>query len=383
MNVDWPSGVITIYKTDPFVTWSGGSVYNMDTNGFRLALKDAEDSEIGMSFTDTHKHNTTVLLGGIEYARILEILAPYTITFDDTGGGWVCNLIGSNNNILDRANLTSVQVRSNNSAGLVQMAEIQHGIFNGCVTVDVLKGVAGTQYPVGTPIQPSNNFQDAKTIANYRGFSTIQVIGSANIDNIDLSDMSIIGVNAMASRIVLGENATLTRCEIMEAQVTGYVDGDCLFRSCYIDGIKYFNGIFHECAFNENPIVLDGQNPAIFLKCYSGSFFGQPTIIDCNNKNTPLVIRGWLGNVVVRNRSADNTFSSINFNGSLNLEASIIAGNWDISGTGDLINNATGSALVDHSKLVHGDEIAESVWLHTKGVNVPTKADVLASVFAR
>jgi hypothetical protein len=62
-------------------------------------------------------------LGGIEYARIIEILAPYTITFDDTGGAWVCNLIGSNNNILDKTNLTTVQVRSNNSAGLVQAPE--------------------------------------------------------------------------------------------------------------------------------------------------------------------------------------------------------------------------------------------------------------------
>jgi len=123
MNIDWPSGVITIYKTDPFMTWTGGIFYNLDTELFRRALKAQEDTVIGICFPMTHKHNTSVLLGGIEYARIIEILAPYTITFDDTGGGWVCNLTGSNNNILDRTNLSSVQVRPNNSAGLVHAPE--------------------------------------------------------------------------------------------------------------------------------------------------------------------------------------------------------------------------------------------------------------------
>jgi len=93
MLIDWATGVITVYKTDSFMTWAGGSIYDMDTNLFHLALKDKEDDVIGMHFPDTHRHNTKVLLGGVEYARIIEILPPYTITFDDTGGAWVCNLL--------------------------------------------------------------------------------------------------------------------------------------------------------------------------------------------------------------------------------------------------------------------------------------------------
>jgi hypothetical protein len=366
MNIDWPSGTITIFKTDSFMTWAGGVIYDLNTDLFRRALKDKEDDDVGMCFPDTHRHNTSVLLDGIEYARIIEILAPYTITFDDTGGGWICNLIGSNNNILTRTNLSSVQVAPHNSAGLVQMAEIQHGIFNGVVTVDAIRGVAGTVYPIGTPIKPVNNLQDAKIIANYRGFNTIYVIGNLTVADVDLTGFVLKGVNPANSNVILDTSAVLTRCEIREVHVSGYLDGECLLRECYVDGITYFNGIFHNCAFTEAPVILSGVFPAIFLNCYSASPSDQLAVIDCANGTTPLIIRNWVGCMKVVNRNQDNVYSCINFNGYCELDSSITAGGWDMSGTGDLVDHSTGNAIVDHSKLVHGDEIAESVWRYTR-----------------
>jgi hypothetical protein len=366
MNIDWPSGIITIAKTDSFMTWAGGVIYDLNTDLFRRALKDREDDWDGMAFPKTHNHNTSVLLGGIEYARIIEILVPYTITFDDTGGGWVCNLIGSNNNILDRTNLTTVQVRSNNSAGLVQMSEIQHGIFNGVVTVDEVNGVAGTVYPIGTPMMPGNNLQDAKIIANYRGFNIIFVIGSLTVANVDLTGFTLKGVNAANSSITLDSSAVLTRCEFRDIQVSGYLDGECLLRDCYVNGVNYFSGIFHECAFTEAPVTLSGMFPAILLNCSSASYTDQSVVIDCANGTVPLIIRNWSGNIKIINRNIDGVYSSINFNGYCELDSSITAGGWDISGTGDLVDHSTGTAVVDHSKLVHGDEIAEAVWGFTR-----------------
>jgi hypothetical protein len=318
-----------------------------------------------MAFPKTHNHNTSVLLGGIEYARIIEILAPYTITFDDTGGAWVCNLIGSNNNILDRTNLTTVQIRSNNSAGLVQMSEIQHDIFNGVVTLDVT-GVAGTVYPIGTPMSPVNNLQDAKIIANYRGFTTIFVVGEFTVANVDLTGFTLKGINAANSRITLESSAVLIRCEFRDIQVSGYLDGECLLRDCYVNGVNYFSGIFHECAFTETPVILSGMFPAIFLNCSSASATDANVIIDCANGSTPLVIRGWMGCMKIINRNQDNVYSCINFNGYCELDSSITAGGWDISGTGDLVDHSAGTAIVDHSKLVHGDEIASAVWRYTR-----------------
>lgn len=120
MNVDWPNKIVTVYKTDTFMSLVSGNLYDMDTDGFRLALKAEEDGEVGMSFKDITKHNTESLLGGIIYARQIEFINGYTVTLDDASGTdqWICNLTASNNNIGDVLNYSLVQLRTNNSAGL-------------------------------------------------------------------------------------------------------------------------------------------------------------------------------------------------------------------------------------------------------------------------
>ncbi len=120
MNINWATGVITVYTTDAaFMTDEGGNHYTMDTNLFRLAVLAEEDGEQGIVWPRVFEHNTQVLLGGVQYARVIEMLAPYTITFDDSGGQYAVTLSGSNNNFADKTNITSVSVRPTNSAGLI------------------------------------------------------------------------------------------------------------------------------------------------------------------------------------------------------------------------------------------------------------------------
>lgn len=114
ISIDWLTKII--YVPQSFLTLISGSAYSLDTNDFRLALTDIEDSEVGVTFSPTHRHNTVVSLSGVSYAQVIEILAPYTITFED--GMYSVSLVGSNNNISDVVNLNQVSIRSNNSAGL-------------------------------------------------------------------------------------------------------------------------------------------------------------------------------------------------------------------------------------------------------------------------
>lgn len=118
ITVNWPTK--EIYIPQSYLTSLGSGVYELDTDQFRLDLKDAEDSEIGMAYLDTHRHNTEVTLAGVTYARIIEIINGYTITFED--GQYAVKLTGSNNNISDVTNVNQVSVRSNNSAGLITVA---------------------------------------------------------------------------------------------------------------------------------------------------------------------------------------------------------------------------------------------------------------------
>ena len=115
ITIDWPSGIIFVPQAD--LTPIGGSVYQLDLDAFRIILKDLEDDEAGMPWTRTHDHNPPVTIGGVLLARVIKILPPYTVTFED--GQYAVNLVGANSNVGDVVNLNQVSIRSSNSAGMV------------------------------------------------------------------------------------------------------------------------------------------------------------------------------------------------------------------------------------------------------------------------
>jgi len=94
-------------------------VRQLDINAFRLELKAIEASEEGEPFEDTHQHNTSVNLSGVTFARTVEIINGYTVTFED--GQYAVNLVGANSNIADVANVNQVSIRSFNAAGLISV----------------------------------------------------------------------------------------------------------------------------------------------------------------------------------------------------------------------------------------------------------------------
>jgi hypothetical protein len=119
ISVNPQTFVITIPKID--LDLDSGTLYTFDTNAFRLALKDWEDDSEGITFPKTHDHNTEVTVAGTTFARTIEILPPYSVTFED--GQYTVILEKSNNNIFDVAsgilNQNQVQVIPTNSAGLI------------------------------------------------------------------------------------------------------------------------------------------------------------------------------------------------------------------------------------------------------------------------
>jgi len=119
ISVDWLTQVISVPQAD--LVNLGGGRYEFDVNQFRLDLKALEDDEIGMNFLRTHNHNTAVVLSGVTYARTLQIINGYTVTFTpDTT--WTAVCVGANHNIGDVKNVNSVSIEIGNSAGLVELS---------------------------------------------------------------------------------------------------------------------------------------------------------------------------------------------------------------------------------------------------------------------
>jgi hypothetical protein len=336
--IDWADRVIYIPKD--FLNWLGGQNYALDTNAFRMALKDAEDSEWGMCFPDTHRHNTTVLLGGIEYARIIEMINGYTVTFED--GNYTVSLIGSNNNILDVTNLNNVAVRSNNSAGLIQTQEIEHSSFNGGVTVDVANGSAGTLYPIGTTRRPVNNIADARIIASLRGFSTIYVVGDLTLSTgDDVSDMLLVGNNASRTFIDIQSASETASVEIRNATITGILDGGTILRECYVFDLSYVNGFIFQSEL-AGTITLGGGMPAHIMNCYAEVNY---TTIDMGGSGNALNMQQCSGDFRLINKTGSDNCGVHITSGTITLEPSVTnADGVHVAGVGGLINN-TGLTL--------------------------------------
>jgi len=118
ISIDAATFVISVPKAD--LTLVTGTLFEHDTEAFRLELIDFEDSEQGIVAPRTHLHNTEVTIAGVTYARFIEMIAPYSVEYED--GAYSVRLAGSNNNIFDVENgilvQNLVQIISQNSAGL-------------------------------------------------------------------------------------------------------------------------------------------------------------------------------------------------------------------------------------------------------------------------
>lgn len=119
ISIDWGNKIINVPQS--YLTLITGTLYELDTDQFRLDLKALEDDEEGMPFPDTHRHNTEVTVVGVTYARVIEIINGYSVTFEN--GSYSVRLAGSNNNIFDVENgilnQNTVQIISQNAAGLI------------------------------------------------------------------------------------------------------------------------------------------------------------------------------------------------------------------------------------------------------------------------
>ena len=124
ISINWLTKRISVPKAD--LTFISGTLYEHDTDAFRLELRALEDDEEGMPYVRTHRHVTEITIVGVTYARFVEIINGYSVEYED--GAYSVQLTGSNNNIWDIQSgilvQNQVQVIPTNSAGLINTPKI-------------------------------------------------------------------------------------------------------------------------------------------------------------------------------------------------------------------------------------------------------------------
>lgn len=115
ISVNWESKLISVPQAD--LTLISGTTYEIDLDDLRRDLRALEASAAGIPYPDTHNHNTSVTVGNVILARVVEFVNGYTIEFED--GQYGVNVVGGNSNISDVLVRNQVSVNTANSAGLI------------------------------------------------------------------------------------------------------------------------------------------------------------------------------------------------------------------------------------------------------------------------
>jgi len=352
--------IISIPKADlTLIQLSPVEIRELNLNTFRLDLKSWEDSEEGIVQPKTHTHNTEVSLAGITFARVIEILDPYSITFED--GQYAVNLIGANSNVGDKVNVNQVSVRSANSAGLISSPDIEYSSFNGAVSLDVDSVYAGTTFPIGTERQPVNNIEDALLIAEYRGFKKLRMLSDftfttgANID-----DFEILGESRDTTSIVLSAGANCSNLRVRDCGVTGILDGRTKLTNCEVGNLLYIDGDITNCGLFGS-LSLSGSGKVVIADCYTVDQDNPPTI-NMGGSGNDLAMPNYSGIVTIKNLSgADNEIGLGMDAGMCILDSTITAGTIIVSGIGVLFDYSDG-ATVNTDGILNTQQISASVW---------------------
>ena len=161
ITIDWATYTINIPKTDMLLLQTTPiEVRQLDLTTFHETLRNLEDDPAGMPQPVTHNYSGPTSISGVILAQVVEILDPYTITFED--GQYAVNVVGGNSNVADKVNINNVGVRTANSAGLQDLTSLQAASFaGGSVAIDITSQYAGTIFPIGTRGYPVNNINDA------------------------------------------------------------------------------------------------------------------------------------------------------------------------------------------------------------------------------
>jgi hypothetical protein len=348
ISIDWGNLEINVPKADMTLIQSTPTeIRQLNLDTFRLTLKDLEDDPDGMAFPKTHNHNTSVTVGGVVLARVVEIINGYTVTFED--GQYAVNLVGANSNVGDVVNVNQVSVRSANSAGLQDLSTILAAAYSGEVCVDPTSPNAGTDVPIGTRGTPVNNLADAKLIADKENAHNIRILRSMTIENVDFSDgYRFITDSPVTEQLTIAPSANIRNCDFEFCNLQGTLDGNNIYRQCVLGDITFTSGFVFQCSLN-GTIVLEPGALLGALDCFSNTLAGQPNPVIDFNGSGQLLLRNYAGVIELINHTDDSGDGDVCIDmasGRVFVQASCTAGLFPIRGIAQVTDNSTGTCDV-------------------------------------
>jgi hypothetical protein len=376
ITITWAASppVIFIPRADMPIVQASPEIRELDLNLLKAELSDTQAGVDGIPWPDTYDHVTEKTLSGFTYARLIEILPPYKVEFED--GQYSVRAVGANHNILDVKLNNQVSLAVQNSAGLINSPELQYSSFSQAsgpgVLVDVnnITGLAlpGTAFPSGTTRRPVDNFVDALVIASERGFNAIYVIGqNITLDSgLDYDGFHFRGQSPASTSLTVASAASVVGCEFHSMTLDGTFDGPIRVFACNVGDMQMVEGDFLQCGIKGTITLTTGGAGFTMVGCYDAIAGVGTPVLDFGGVGQPAILRYYQGAMTMRNKSgADEVSVDLN-PGRLILENTVSGGAFIVKGIGPPTDDqSTGAVTVDETALVS----PASVWTHQLGGN--------------
>jgi hypothetical protein len=352
-----PDGTTLIDNLASFQTdgiSAGATIINFTDKSVSTVL--SVDSETKLTHEQLSDGTLNTWITGDEY-KIWNV-----IQCDATGGNLVAiNTAGTSVSPIMPSAFTQVIKTSSSSATLQELEAIQYSSFNNGVSIDVINGTAGTQYPLGTEEYPVNNISDAKIIALDNGFNRIYLKNDITFtaSNI-INGYRIIGEGQQKTTVSLSSGCSTNSTYFESCSVSGTQSGETYYSDCEILDLSEVYGWFNNCSL-VGPIVMHNTltNTTQLINCYNGNSTTTPCIINHNNSKINMRFSKFSGGMKLINLTYPSVEIIIVYSGggSFTLDQSCTSGTVRLFGSVLIEDTSIGTVLQDNST-------GDIIWTH-------------------
>jgi len=270
----------------------------------------------------------------------------------DLGAGQLLINSGCTNGIVNVRGIGVVIDNSSSGCTITRDGQLQAspGEYDKEIVIDVVNGLQGTAYPVGTNSFPVNNLDDALTLLSNYQLSKIRIIGSLTISGgEDVSNISFTAERSVGNNLIITSAVTnLTYVTDLTAIIAQ--NGSMRYTTSVLVDVDNFDGGAKDCLLVGN-INIVGTGSNYFTNCdtYTTDVDSLVTM-DVGDKKLNLIrCRGFYK---ITNKTSTNDITMDLVGGKVEIDSTCVSGQIYIAGICEVIDNsASGCTVIRDSQL--------------------------------
>lgn len=249
--------------------------------------------------------------------------------------------------------------------------------FRGTISIDTVGGRAGTEWPIGTDFDPSNNLIDAVAIGLRERFRSIELFGEITLHQ-NFETWKFIGLISKETAIINLGGRAVGKSKFESVILRGTGTGEVFAVGVKLDGVAGISGTIKDSVLLEL-FAPSGNSNTSLIRCSSGRAGLETAIIDLADLSAAnFQVRPFVGGLEVRNIDVANQKVSLDvLPGHIKLHSSCDLGTVVIRGQGKLTNNSTGNLVIDDDGFIDARKITSLFKIDTNKQVIDTVANEL------